>query len=117
MFLCVTEGCLGRVRNDSRNEKKHIDGIGGCSYLRYGGLPVVNVKRSTYPPGTWLDRPFDWQLNLLSDGQYRTLLVPAPPTPPDTDAAAALYGAAVVLDDSSAIQQQVTTRWACSFFS
>lgn len=73
-------------------------------YFRHGGLPIVNIQNATYPNFTWVDQPYDYEMNFIGDGQKRKLSVSA------RDSYSVLYGAAVLLEEATRIQQQGLTK-------
>lgn len=70
-------------------------------FLRFDGLPAVNVFNATYPNSTWLHIPIDHEENFLSDGVLRNLSLKA------SRPSSSIFGVVFYLEDTTRIQQQV----------
>lgn len=63
------------------------------------------MLNSTYPNfTTWVDQPYDYEMNFLSDGQKRQLTVSS------REFFYVLFGAAILLEEANRIQQQGLTK-------
>lgn len=72
-----------------------------CSFLRHGGLPIVNMRNASYPNSTWVYEAVDVEENFVSDGFHHSVIILP------QRSASVLYGVVFMYEDVNRITQQV----------